>query len=140
MSPAVTSSRPAIMRNVVLLPQPEGPTSTTNSLSGMSRLMLRTASTSSKRLTTLRNATSAISQTRLSAFGGARGQARDVIVHQERVDHQRRRGGDQRAGHQHAPLVDVAANEARHRADGENLLIGGIKERHRIDEGRPRHG
>ena len=48
------------MRSVVLLPQPDGPTSTTNSLLGMSRSIARTASTSSKRLTTLRNATSAI--------------------------------------------------------------------------------
>src|SRR6185312_14603060 len=103
--PSVISSSPAIIRNVVLLPQPDGPTSTTNSLSGMSRLMLRTASTSSKRLTTLRNATSAM----VSALGGARGQSRDVVVHQERVDRERRRRGDQGAGHQHAPLVDVGA-------------------------------
>src|ERR1700733_15566880 len=124
MSPEVSSSRPAIMRSVVDLPQPEGPTSTTNSLSGISRLMLRTTSTLSNRLTTLRNATSAI----VSAFRGARGQAGDVIVHQEGVDHERRRGGHQRAGHQHSPFVDVAANEARHRADGENLLVRRIKQ------------
>src|SRR5215471_6122469 len=109
MSPEVTSSRPAIMRSVVLLPQPDGPTSTTNSLSGMSRLMLRTASTSSKRLTTLRNATSAIAFGPLSALGGAGGEPGDVVVHQERVDHERRRRRHQRAGHQHSPFVDVAA-------------------------------
>src|ERR1700761_2888626 len=108
MSPAETSSSPATMRSVVDLPQPDGPTSTTNSLSGMSRLMLRTASTSSKRLVTLRNATSAICPS-CSALGGARGQAGDVVVHQEGVDHERRRGSDERAGHQHAPLVDVGA-------------------------------
>src|SRR5271155_3495354 len=106
MAPEVTSSRPAIMRSVVDLPQPEGPTSTTNSLSGISRLILRTASTSSKRLMTLRNATSAILWSPFSsALRGARGQAGDVIVHQEGVDHERGRRGDQRAGHQHAPLV-----------------------------------
>src|SRR6185437_9974388 len=99
MLPEVTSSRPAIIRNVVLLPQPEGPTNTTNSLSGMSRLMLRTASTSPKLLTTLRNATSAM----VSALGGARGQARDVVVHQESVDGERRCRRDQGARHQHAP-------------------------------------
>src|SRR5258707_15597424 len=64
ISPAETSSSPAIIRSVVLFPQPEGPTRTTNSLSGMSRLILRTASTSSKRFTTLRNATSAIAYPR----------------------------------------------------------------------------
>src|SRR4029077_14053795 len=102
MSPEVISSRPAIMRSVVDLPQPEGPTRTTNSLSGMSRLMLRTTSTSSKRLTTLRNDTSAMGP---SAFRGALRQAGAVVVHQERIDHQRRGGSHQRAGHQHSPLV-----------------------------------
>src|SRR5580700_5442302 len=93
MSPALISSSPAIMRSVVDLPQPDGPTSTTNSLSGMSRLILRTTSTLSNRLTTLRNDTSAISQDLLSAFGGARGQAGDVIVHKEGVNHERRSRG-----------------------------------------------
>ena len=35
ISPPVMSSRPAIMRNRVDLPQPDGPTSTTNSPSSM---------------------------------------------------------------------------------------------------------
>ena len=47
ISPSVISSSPAIIRSVVDLPQPEGPTSTTNSLSAMSRSMPRTASMSS---------------------------------------------------------------------------------------------
>ena len=38
-SPAVIDSSPAIMRNVVLLPQPEGPTKTRNSPSRTSRSM-----------------------------------------------------------------------------------------------------
>ena len=57
MSPPEISSSPAIMRKVVLLPQPEGPTSTMNSLSAMSRSMPRTARTSSYFLTTLRSVT-----------------------------------------------------------------------------------
>src|SRR5690242_3308956 len=123
MSPADTSSRPATMRKVVDLPQPDGPTSTTNSLLGMSRLMPRTASTLSKRLVTFRNATSAMALALFSAFGGPCSQAGDIIVHQEGVNHERRCRSHQRAGHQHAPLVDVGANEARHRADGEDLLV-----------------
>ncbi|MNU03652.1 hypothetical protein D3C72_2477490 [compost metagenome] len=39
MSPPVISSRPAIMRSNVDLPQPDGPTKTTNSPCLMSRLM-----------------------------------------------------------------------------------------------------
>ena len=53
-----------------------------------------------------------------SAFRGACGQAGDVVIHEERVDHERRRRGEQRAGHQHAPFVDVAADQAGDRADG----------------------
>ena len=52
ISPRVTSSSPAIIRKVVLLPHPEGPTRTTNSLWGMSRSMPRTASVLSKTLAT----------------------------------------------------------------------------------------
>ena len=38
ISPAVGSSKPAIMRSVVVLPQPDGPTNTTNSPSSMVKL------------------------------------------------------------------------------------------------------
>ncbi len=37
-SPSLISSRPATIRRVVDLPQPDGPTNTMNSLSAMSRL------------------------------------------------------------------------------------------------------
>ena len=47
MSPAVISSSPATMRSVVVLPQPEGPTSTTNSRSRISRFTSLTAWVSS---------------------------------------------------------------------------------------------
>ncbi len=43
--PAVISSSPAIMRSVVDLPQPDGPTSTMNSRAAMSRLKSMTALT-----------------------------------------------------------------------------------------------
>src|SRR6478736_6327634 len=43
IAPAVTSSRPAIMRNSVDFPQPDGPTSTMNSWSLTARLMSSTA-------------------------------------------------------------------------------------------------
>ena len=37
ISPEVMASRPAIMRSVVVLPQPDGPTKTMNSLSRICR-------------------------------------------------------------------------------------------------------
>ncbi len=46
ISPPEISSSPAIIRSVVDLPQPEGPTSTTSSLSGISSETLCTATTS----------------------------------------------------------------------------------------------
>jgi len=60
ISPEVTSSSPAIIRSIVDLPQPDGPTSTTNSSSAISRLSPCTTSTAPKRLTTSRIETLAI--------------------------------------------------------------------------------
>src|ERR671913_63847 len=55
------SSRPAIIRRAVDFPQPEGPTKTTNSPSGISKFILSTATTSSpKTLVTSSRVTSAI--------------------------------------------------------------------------------
>src|SRR6266511_1588514 len=45
ISPSVTSSRPAIIRRIVVLPQPDGPTSTTNSPFPISSETSRTACT-----------------------------------------------------------------------------------------------
>src|SRR3977135_4511139 len=47
ISPEVISSNPATMRSVVVLPQPDGPTKTMNSLSRMVRFTSLTACTSS---------------------------------------------------------------------------------------------
>src|ERR1700730_6254296 len=101
ISPALISSSPAIIRSVVVLPQPEGPTSTTNSLSAMSRSMPRTAGSSSYSFTSLRSVTSAIAA---SPFGGAGGEAGDVVVHQEGVHDEGRRRAEQRRGHDLAPV------------------------------------
>ena len=54
ISPDVMSSSPAIMRSKVLLPQPEGPTKTTNSRSAISRSTPCTTSTSPNDFFTLR--------------------------------------------------------------------------------------
>src|SRR5713101_7630852 len=118
-SPSLTSSSPAIMRSVVLLPQPDGPTSTTNSLSAMSRSMPRTANVSSTFLTSLRSVTWAMK----SSFGGAGGQAGDVVVHEERVDDERRRGAEQRPGHDLRPGEDVAADQRGDDADRQHQLV-----------------
>src|SRR5580698_8458378 len=129
ISPPVISSRPAIMRKVVDLPQPEGPTSTTNSWSAMSRSMPFTACTPpSYSLTTLRTETSAlvvsfprlgfavrfdpaIHQFMTSALGGSGRQARHIVVHQECIDDDRRHRGQQARCHDLAPLENIAADQ-----------------------------
>src|SRR5437773_6830145 len=136
ISPSVMSSKPAIMRSVVVLPQPEGPTSTTNSLSAMSRSMPRTAGTSSYSLNTFRKFTCAIAL----AFGCAGSQAGDVVIHQERIDDQRRRRSQQGGGHDLPPVEDVALDQRGDDAGGQHQLVDRGGERHRIEEVGPRHG
>src|ERR1700760_186838 len=54
--PMLGASKPAIMRRVVVFPQPEGPTTITNSPSSISRLRLSTATFEPKDLVTVRSA------------------------------------------------------------------------------------
>src|SRR5215210_1159373 len=64
MSPSVNSISPAIMFSVVVLPQPEGPTSETNSPSWIVSETWSTATTSPYIFTTLSSTTSAIAPLR----------------------------------------------------------------------------
>src|SRR5882672_8556734 len=118
ISPPVISSSPATILRVVDLPHPDGPTSTTNSLSRMWRFTSLTACTSSYFLfrsfintcamrsplgggfAPVRHSSLARSGyfTRL-AFDGA-GQAGDVVLDEERVDQGHRDGAQEGAGHQ----------------------------------------
>src|SRR5438034_9005387 len=70
MRPSVISSRPARSLNAVDFPDPDGPTSTRNSLSGTTRLRSLTAgSPLSNRLVTLSNVTLAIRRLALHCAG-----------------------------------------------------------------------
>ncbi len=55
--PSLGSSKPAIMRRVVVLPQPEGPSIVKNSPRGISRSICLTAAKSPKRFVTPRKVT-----------------------------------------------------------------------------------
>src|SRR5438046_10677844 len=107
ISPAVISSSPATMRKVVDLPQPDGPTRTTNSLSRMLRFTSLTACTSSYFLLRSFISTCAIGGLPLS-FDGAR-EARHVVLDEEGIDQRHRDRAQQRGGHGLAPEVDVPA-------------------------------
>ena len=61
ISPAPTDSSPASIRSAVVLPEPDGPTTTSNSPSATSSVRSRTASTSPNRFDTPSNETGAIS-------------------------------------------------------------------------------
>src|SRR5260221_10119066 len=127
ISPELISSSPAPMRKVVLLPQPEGPTSTTNSRARISRLTSGTACTSSYILFRFLRTTSPISALHASGHAG------DVIVDEEGIDDRHRDRADQRAGHQRPPEEHVAADQLRHHAHRDGLLPGRRQEHQRVD-------
>src|SRR5215472_9338126 len=104
-SPAVMVSRPATMRNVVVLPHPDGPTRTTNSLSRICRFTSLTACVSSYFLFRFLRTTCAIATSAGSQRGSEHerclaaqsslyrsGQAGDVVLDEKRVDHGDRNG------------------------------------------------
>src|SRR5262245_8803067 len=95
ISPEVTASSPAIMRRVVVLPQPEGPTKTTNSRSWICRSTSFTACVVSNFLLSLRTMTSAMTLSLDRA-----GEARDVVFDEEGVDDRHRDRTQQGTRHQ----------------------------------------
>src|SRR5829696_9006019 len=106
ISPEVISSSPATMRSVVVLPQPDGPTSTTNSLSRISRFTSLTACTSSYFLFRLRITTWAIGLPLNRA-----GDPGHVVFDKERIDEGNGNRPQQCAGHQLAPIEHVAPHQ-----------------------------
>src|SRR3954469_20905815 len=111
--PPVTSSSPATMRSVVLLPQPDGPTRTTNSPGSTSRLTSRTATTPPGN--SLRTSSRTIPFT---ASGRSTQHPPDVAVEDEGDDRRRQQrehsgGGQQRVVRR--VLADVLRDQRRHR-------------------------
>src|SRR5258708_20950112 len=135
ISPEVMASRPAIMRKVVVLPQPDGPTNTTNSLSWMCRSTSFTTCVVSNFLLSLRTMTSAMTLSLDRA-----GEARDVMFDKEGVDDRHRDRAQQRTGHQRPPEEDVAADQLRRDAYRHRLLVGRREEHQGVDEFVPRQG
>src|SRR5690242_18876669 len=104
------------MRMVVVLPQPEGPSSTRNSLSTTSRFMFATAMKSPKLLVTSWNRTDAMD----SALYRAEGQAADqMFLHDERKDHDRNAGEE--AGGADLPPIGVILRHPPGNADRQRL-------------------
>src|SRR5689334_13802575 len=131
--PEVIDSSPATMRSVVVLPQPDGPTSTTNSSSRTSRFTSLTTCTSSNFLFRRRIKTCAIAST----FDGA-GDPGDVMLDEEGVDERHRDRPQERPCHQRSPEEDVAADQLGSDAHRHGLLLGRGEEDQRVDELVPR--
>src|SRR5437870_2623001 len=132
ISPPVISSSPATIRSVVDLPQPEGPTSTTNSLSRTWRFTSLTACTSSYFLFRSFMRTCAMMPS-LSALHGA-GESGHVVFDEEGIYQGHGDGAQEGSRHQLAPEVDVAPDQLGDDAHGDGLALGRREEDQRVDE------
>src|ERR1051326_300861 len=109
MRPPEASSSPAIMRSEVVLPQPEGPSNTTNSPDSIFRFNRSTATTEPNFLTTSSKVTdigkppASILSTALSLHGSKRKPAHEVTLHGERKNQNRNHRHHARRAHR-APL------------------------------------
>src|SRR5258708_3297196 len=111
--PPLTSSKPASMRSRVDLPHPEGPTSTMNSPSWMSKLSPWITFVAPNDFSMSLNETEAMA----SALDRAGGEAGDHVALERVVDRRRRQRIDQPGGHQELPWRIVGGEEIpeRHR-------------------------
>src|SRR5438270_343038 len=161
ISPAVISSSPASIRSVVVLPQPEGPTRTMNSLSRMWRFTSLTACTSSYFL--LRSFKTTWAMCVLPQIGSPEsgapgavvaypgqpcaqsytisglaldraGEAGDVVLDEEGVDQRHRDRAQECSRHELAPEIDVTPDELRDHPDRDRLLLRRRQEHERVDE------
>src|SRR3954471_13241470 len=104
--PPEMSSRPATMRSAVVLPQPDGPTSTRNSPSWMSSVRSKTAWTPlSYTLSTSSNTTSAMDPPDLELRG--------IVERFEGLEGKRKRPRDTRSGHEQALVAGLADEHDR---------------------------
>src|SRR5262245_52028497 len=117
ISPPLMASSPAMDLSKVDLPQPEGPTSTTNSPSAMSRSIDLSTRTGPKALCTLRKETEAMGST----LDSAGGEAGDQIALQEKEEQANRDERQHRSRHHLSPVDRELADEGE-KPDGEGLL------------------
>ncbi len=100
ISPPLASSSPAIRRSSVDLPQPDGPTKTTNSPLLMARLAPGMMTTSPKLFCTF---LSAIVPIQSRSFHRSECEAADKLFLREPAEHQDRRDGHGRSGRELGP-------------------------------------
>src|SRR5215469_6502761 len=117
--PDVTSSRPATIRSAVVLPHPEGPTSTSSSPSPTERSSESTATVpSGKRLVT------DSSSIRDNLPPHAQRQALDQVPLEDQVHDDRRDRADDRARHESGSAASSPGRQGG-QADGDRPLVRG---------------
>src|SRR6185437_11029555 len=120
--PLVGRSKPAIMRRVVVLPQPEGPRSVKNSPGGMRRSIASTATTSSKAFVSFWSATSPCTSDLEGRDGGRLAATGEAAVEEEgeregaQREHQRHRRDRVQGGRWSAACARVQEHRDRRRA------------------------
>src|SRR5262245_4842070 len=111
MVPPLTSSRPAISLSKVDLPQPEGPTKTTNSASPMSRSIDGMMVVAPNDFDTFWRWIFAISSSRSFLFHGTEGEAADQLALREPAHDEDRRDRQRRGRRQLRPEQAFRARE-----------------------------
>src|SRR5947207_743410 len=125
--PEEIDSSPAIMRNVVVLPQPDGPSSTMNSPCRISRLT-ESAAGACPRAYTLVSWSSVTTAMNALSFDCPGGHALDQFFREERIDDDHRDDGDHQSGGDHAGVLELIAHEA---LDAERQgAIGIVRDQH----------
>src|SRR5437879_2315405 len=119
MVPLVGKSSPATMRNVVVLPQPDGPSRLTNSPSAISRSRSRTAASAPNSLQSLLMETPAIGL----AFDSAGGETAGHVALQEDEDDDQRQAHHDRGGHEQRPFDIERRDQHVHDARGQRPCI-----------------
>src|ERR1044071_7618001 len=132
MSPDVTLSSPASMRNVVVLPQPDGPSSTMNSPSRTSSAKSLTTHAPPNVFVTLRNSIP------ISALHCSHRQPAHEILLQRECEHQNRNYCYRRRRAHHAPL-DLVLRHASCNSYGQRHRRVGLRQHKRKQKLIPRN-
>src|ERR1700754_2140837 len=111
-SPFVTLSSPASIRNIVVFPQPDGPSNTTNSPSAISSERSSTTFVSPKVLVTFRNPICISKSLRLTLHCSQRQSPHQIPLHCERKDQNGNHRHRARGTH-HAPFDLVLRHASR---------------------------
>src|SRR5271165_332219 len=134
ISPPVSSISPAIRLSVVVLPQPDGPTSATNSPWSIASERLSTARNGPYVFTTLSSLTCAMKTpiARLLSLHRSLGEGTDEVSLQDQEQHHHGHAHDEGGSHQSRPVCRIFREEPLE-AHGQSQLIPTVQKGKGID-------